>query len=59
MTDELDDLKTALYAAIPTPDADRKAENIVAALEGELSFYAQVFGFELADDFAPLEITRP
>lgn len=31
MTDELDDLKTALYAAIPTPDADRKAENIVMA----------------------------
>ena len=31
MTDELDDLKTALYAAIPTPDADRKAENITMA----------------------------
>ena len=27
------------------------------ALEAELSFYAQVFGFELADDFAPLEVS--
>jgi dipeptidyl aminopeptidase/acylaminoacyl peptidase len=35
----------------------RKAENQRRALEAELSFYAQVFGFELADDFAPLEVT--
>src|SRR3712207_9054718 len=27
----------------------RKAENIRAALDGELSFYAQVWGFELPD----------
>jgi dipeptidyl aminopeptidase/acylaminoacyl peptidase len=34
----------------------RMAANQQRALEAELSFYAQVFGFELADDFAPLEI---
>jgi dipeptidyl aminopeptidase/acylaminoacyl peptidase len=34
----------------------RKAENQRRALEAELSFYAQVFGFTLADDFEPLEI---
>jgi dipeptidyl aminopeptidase/acylaminoacyl peptidase len=34
----------------------RKAENQRRALEAELSFYAQVFGFELADDIAPLEV---
>jgi dipeptidyl aminopeptidase/acylaminoacyl peptidase len=35
----------------------RKAENQRRALEAELSFYAQVFGFTLADDIEPLEIT--
>ncbi len=35
----------------------RQAANQRRALESELSFYAQVFGFELADDFAPLEVT--
>jgi dipeptidyl aminopeptidase/acylaminoacyl peptidase len=34
----------------------RKAENQRRALEAELSFYAQVFGFALADDIEPLEI---
>ena len=34
----------------------RKAENQRRALEAELSFYAQVFGFHLADDIEPLEI---
>jgi dipeptidyl aminopeptidase/acylaminoacyl peptidase len=34
----------------------RKAENQRRAVEAELSFYAQVFGFELADDIAPLAI---
>jgi len=34
----------------------RMAANQQRALEAELSFYAQVFGFELADDFAPLEV---
>jgi dipeptidyl aminopeptidase/acylaminoacyl peptidase len=35
----------------------RIAANQQRALEAELSFYAQVFGFELADDVAPLEVT--
>ncbi len=35
----------------------RMAPNQQRALEAELSFYAQVFGFELADDFEPLEVT--
>jgi dipeptidyl aminopeptidase/acylaminoacyl peptidase len=34
----------------------RKAENIKRALEGELYFYAKVFGFELPDPVEPLEI---
>ena len=34
----------------------RKAENIRRALEGELSFYGQVFGFEPGDDIEPIEI---
>jgi dipeptidyl aminopeptidase/acylaminoacyl peptidase len=34
----------------------RKAENITASLEAELSFYAQVLGFEPAGDVPTLEI---
>jgi dipeptidyl aminopeptidase/acylaminoacyl peptidase len=34
----------------------RRAENIVRAVEAELSFYAQVFGFELAGDVRTLPI---
>ncbi len=34
----------------------RKAENIKRALDAELSFYAQIFGFDLADDIEPVEI---
>jgi dipeptidyl aminopeptidase/acylaminoacyl peptidase len=34
----------------------RKAENIKRALDGELYFYARVFGFELADAVAPVAI---
>lgn len=34
----------------------RKAENIKRALDGELVFYARVFGFELADPVEPVEI---
>jgi dipeptidyl aminopeptidase/acylaminoacyl peptidase len=34
----------------------RKAENIVNSLEAELSFYAQVFGFEPGNDLPKLEI---
>jgi dipeptidyl aminopeptidase/acylaminoacyl peptidase len=35
----------------------RKSENQRRALEAELSFYAQVFGFELADTFDPIEVS--
>lgn len=34
----------------------RKAENIKRALDGELYFYARVFGFEPADDIEPVPI---
>jgi len=34
----------------------RKAENIIRSLEAEVSFYAQVLGFELGDDVPTLEI---
>ena len=34
----------------------RRAETIMRALEAEASFYAQVLGFELADDIEPVEI---
>jgi dipeptidyl aminopeptidase/acylaminoacyl peptidase len=34
----------------------RQAANIRRSLEAEASFYAQVFGFTLADDFAPLKV---
>ncbi|MFQ1004034.1 prolyl oligopeptidase family serine peptidase [Modestobacter sp. SSW1-42] len=38
----------------------RKADNIRAALDGELSFYAQVLGFELpaAEGITPIEVVR-
>jgi dipeptidyl aminopeptidase/acylaminoacyl peptidase len=34
----------------------RKAPNIVRALESELSFFGQVFGFEPADELEPVEV---
>ncbi|OIP78556.1 MAG: peptidase [Oscillatoriales cyanobacterium CG2_30_44_21] len=34
----------------------RKAENIKQALDGEFSFYAQIFGFTPADDVVPIKI---
>jgi dipeptidyl aminopeptidase/acylaminoacyl peptidase len=39
----------------------RKAENIRAALDGELSFYAQVWGFDLpaAEGIEPIEVAAP
>lgn len=37
----------------------RKPENRRRALEAELSFYAQVFGFELADPIEPVQLSRP
>ncbi|MCZ2861039.1 S9 family peptidase [Blastococcus sp. VKM Ac-2987] len=38
----------------------RRAENIRTALDGELSFYAQVWGFELpaAEGIAPIDVVR-
>jgi len=36
----------------------RRAENIVRAIEAELSFYAQVFGFEPAGEIEPVQITH-
>jgi dipeptidyl aminopeptidase/acylaminoacyl peptidase len=38
----------------------RKAENIRAALDGELSFYAQVLGFDLpeAEGITPIRVVR-
>ncbi len=36
----------------------RKAENIKRALDAELSFYSQIFGFELADEIEPVEIIQ-
>jgi dipeptidyl aminopeptidase/acylaminoacyl peptidase len=34
----------------------RQAANIRRSMEAELSFYAQVFGFKLADDFEPVKV---
>ncbi|TVQ20488.1 MAG: S9 family peptidase [Leptolyngbya sp. DLM2.Bin15] len=36
----------------------RKAENIKRTLDGELYFYAQVFGFELAESIEPVAIAN-
>ena len=36
----------------------RQAENIVAALEAELSFFAEMLGFDLADDIPAVDIRR-
>lgn len=36
----------------------RRAENIIRAVEAELSFYGQVYGFEPAGDIQPVEITH-
>jgi dipeptidyl aminopeptidase/acylaminoacyl peptidase len=51
--------KRVPHAYLLFPDEQhgfRRAENIVASIEAELSFYAQVFGFELADDVTPVAI---
>ena len=34
----------------------RKADSIVRSFEAELSFFAQVFGFDPADEIAPIEV---
>jgi dipeptidyl aminopeptidase/acylaminoacyl peptidase len=45
------------YVAFPGEQHGfRQANNIKRALEGELSFYAQIFGFELADPIEPVAI---
>ena len=36
----------------------RRAQTIVRALEAELAFYGEVFGFEPAGDLPPVEILR-
>ena len=36
----------------------RKAENIVRSLEAELSFYAQILGFEPGDPIEPVTIAN-
>ena len=36
----------------------RRSETVIRCLEAELSFYAQMFGFEPADDIEPVEIVR-
>ena len=36
----------------------RKAENIVRSREAELSFYAQILGFEPGDDIEPVPIAN-
>lgn len=46
-------------AYVPFPEEQhgfRKAENIKRSLEAELYFYAQVFGFQLAEAIEPVEI---
>src|SRR4029078_13290299 len=47
------------YVAFPGEQHGfRQAQNIKRALEGELYFYSQVVGFELADPVEPMEITN-
>jgi dipeptidyl aminopeptidase/acylaminoacyl peptidase len=45
------------YVAFPGEQHGfRQAQNIKRALDGELSFYSQIFGFELADPIEPVAI---
>jgi hypothetical protein len=39
----------------------RKAETICMVLDGELSFYAQIWGFDLSaeEGITPIEVIRP
>jgi len=47
------------YVLFPTEGHGfREADNIVTALESELSFFAQIFGFEPADTIDPVEIVN-
>ncbi len=55
------DAKQLPYAYVPFPGEQhgfRKAENIQRALESELSFYAQIFGFEPAGEITPVAVTH-
>jgi len=57
MADALSE-KGVPFAYLEFPDEGhgfRRAPNIVRALEAELSFFAQRFGFDPADDLPPLE----
>ena len=36
----------------------RQAKNIKRSLDGELYFYSKIFGFELADEVEPIEISN-
>ena len=50
------------FALIEFPDEGhgfRRAANVVWALEAELAFFSDRFGFEPADDLPPLDIQRP
>ncbi len=50
------------FAYLEFPDEGhgfRRAPNIVSALEAELSFFAQCFGFEPADDLPLLDVEVP
>ncbi|HET9050901.1 MAG TPA: prolyl oligopeptidase family serine peptidase [Candidatus Dormibacteraeota bacterium] len=48
------------YVAFPGEQHGfRIAANIRRSLDGELYFYARVFGFDLADDVEPIEIVNP
>jgi dipeptidyl aminopeptidase/acylaminoacyl peptidase len=45
------------YVAFPGEQHGfRSAENIKRTLDGELYFYSQIFGFELADPVKPVDI---
>ena len=49
------------FALIEFPDEGhgfRRAANVVRALEAELSFFSDRFGFDSADDLPPLDIRR-
>ncbi|WP_373542549.1 prolyl oligopeptidase family serine peptidase [Chamaesiphon sp.] len=47
------------YVTFPTEQHGfRQAENIQRALTGEFYFYAQIFGFRLAEAIAPIEIAN-
>jgi dipeptidyl aminopeptidase/acylaminoacyl peptidase len=53
------DARRIPHAYVRFEDEDhgfRKADNLVRALESELSFFGQIFGFEPADDLDPVPV---